>query len=267
MADKVTTLSLRKKKERGEKITTLTVYDYSTARILDEAGVDIALVGDSLGMVVLGYKNTLPVTIDDMLYHTKAVSRGIERAMVVGDMPFMSYQVSTEEALRNAGRFMQEAGAHAVKLEGGRRMAPTIRRIVDAGIPVMGHLGLTPQSVHQFGGFRIQGRSDVEADVMADEALALEEAGVFALVLELIPSDLGKRISESLSIPTIGIGAGPYCDGQVQVSNDMLGLYAEFHPKHAKMYANLSETMKKSFEEYVKEVKEGTFPGPEHSFK
>lgn len=264
--EKITTATLLQKKRKGEKIVVLTAYDYSTAKLLDQAGVEIALVGDTLGMVVLGYDSTLPVTMDDMLHHTKAVTRGVRRALVVSDMPFMSYQVSAEAALANAGRFLQEAGAHAVKLEGGRPVAGTISRIVDAGIPVMGHLGMTPQSVHKFGGFRVQGKTESDAERIINDAKALEDAGVFAIVLELIPKDLAKRVTESVSVPTIGIGAGPHCDGQVQVVNDLLGLYGEFHPKHAKKYADLSEVVAAALKSYVGEVKSGAFPGPEHSF-
>ena len=263
---KVTTVSLFEKKQKGEKITVLTAYDYSTAKLIDEAGVDIALVGDSLGMVVLGYETTLPVTMEDMLHHTAAVVRGVERAMVAADMPFMSYQINADEAVANAGRFLQEADAHAVKLEGGRPVAETVARIVDAGIPVMGHIGFTPQSVHKLGGPRIQGKTESDAERLLDDAKALEEAGVFAIVLELLPKELAKQITESISVPTIGIGAGPYCDGQVQVTNDLLGLYGEFHPKHAKKYANLADTIRQAFESYVEEVTSGKFPGSEHSF-
>lgn len=262
----VTTASLLQNKQKREKITALTAYDYSTARLLDEAGVDIALVGDSLGMVVLGYETTLPVTMEEMLHHTSAVVRGVKRAMVVGDMPFMSYQISAEEAVANAGRFLQEAGAHAVKLEGGCSAAPTISRIVDAGVPVMGHLGYTPQSVHKFGGPKVQGRSESAAESLLADAKGLEEAGVFAIVLELVPTELAGRITEAVGVPTIGIGAGPLCDGQVQVSNDLLGLYGEFHPKHAKKYAHLSDVISEAFKSYVEDVTAGRFPGPEHSF-
>ena len=262
---KVTTMSLLRKKEKGEKITALTAYDFSTAKLLDEAGVDIALVGDSLGMVVLGYDTTLPVTMEDMLHHTKAVARGVEWAMVVADMPFMSYQINPDEAVANAGRFLQEAGAHAVKLEGGRPVAEKVARIVDAGIPVMGHIGFTPQSVHKLGGPRIQGKAESDAERLLGDAKALEEVGVFAIVLELVPKELAKRVTAAVSVPTIGIGAGPDCDGQVQVTNDLLGLYGEFHPKHAKKYANLSDTIRQAFKSYVEEVKAGKFPGPEHS--
>lgn len=264
-ADKVTTLSLLKKKLKGEKITALTAYDYSTAKLIDEAGVDIALVGDTLGMVILGYETTLPVTMDTMLHHCKAVARGITRAMIVGDMPFMSYQISPEEALRNAGRFLQEGNAHAVKLEGGRPLVPTIELILDAGIPVMGHLGMTPQSIRKFGGFRVQGRSESDAERILEDAKALDQVGVFAIVLECIPKDLAKAVTEAVSAPTIGIGAGPHCSGQVQVTSDLLGLYGEFHPKHAKKYLNLSPQILAAFKEYVSEVQSGVFPGPEHS--
>lgn len=263
---RVTTATLLKKKQAGEKITVLTAYDYSTAKLLDEAGIDIALVGDSLGMVVLGYDSTLPVTMADILHHTKAVSRGIERAMIVADMPFMSYQINPDEAVANAGRFLQEAGAHAVKLEGGRPVAETVARIVDAGIPVMGHLGMTPQSVHKFGGFKVQGRAESDAERLINDAKALEQAGVFAIVLELMPRDLAKQITEAISVPTIGLGAGADCDGQVQVSNDLLGLYGEFNPKHAKKYANLRADILKAFKSYVEEVTDGKFPTEEHSF-
>jgi 3-methyl-2-oxobutanoate hydroxymethyltransferase len=263
---KTSTSSLLKKKKNGEKITVLTAYDYSTGRLLDEAGVDVALVGDSLGMVVLGYDSTLPVTMEDMLHHTRAVCRGVRRAMVVGDMPFMSYQISPDEALANAGRFLQEAGAQAVKLEGGAPMADTIRRIVDAGIPVMGHLGMTPQSVHQFGGFRVQGKQQADAERILNDARILQEAGVFSIVLELIPAELAKEVTAAVSVPTIGIGAGPHCDGQVQVINDILGLYGEFHPRHAKRYADFTDIISKALKTYVDEVKSGIFPGPEHSF-
>lgn len=263
---RVTTRTIIEKKQRGEKITALTAYDFATAKLIDEAGVDIVLVGDTLGMVVLGYDSTLPVTMDMMIHHAKAVVRGVERALVVGDMPFMSYQVSAAQAVANAGRYMQEAGVHAVKLEGGRHMAETIKRIVGIGIPVMGHVGMTPQSVHQFGGFRVQGKSESDAKRIMDDAKILEEAGVFAMVLEVVPSQLAAEITAAVSVPTVGIGAGPDCDGQVQVTNDILGLYGEFHPRHAKKYANLSETMLNAFKLYLDEVRTGKFPGTEQSF-
>lgn len=264
--NKVTTSVIRTMKEKGEKITMLTAYDYSTAAVMDEAGVDMILIGDSLGMVVLGYDSTLPVTMEDMLHHTKAVSRAVERAMVIGDMPFMSYQASVEEAVRNAGRFMKEAGAHGIKLEGGRDVAETTRRIVAAGIPVMGHLGLTPQSVHQLGGYKVQGKDDTAAKRIMEDARILEEAGAFSLVLEVVPATLAAEISKSLKIPTIGIGGGVDCDGQVLVTNDMLGMFEKFTPKFVKKYTNLNAHMKEAFVQYFDEVKKGIFPGKEHSF-
>jgi 3-methyl-2-oxobutanoate hydroxymethyltransferase len=257
---------LKAMKKRGEKIAMLTAYDYPTARILDEAGVPIILVGDSLGMVVLGYDSTLPVTMDDMVHHTKAVVRGSQRAHVVGDMPFMSYQASPEDALRNAGRLMQEAGAQSVKLEGGRSVAETVRRLVEAGIPVMGHIGLTPQSLHQFGGYKVQGKTPAAAVKLLNDARVLEEAGAYAIVLETIPAVLARLITERVSVPTIGIGAGPHCDGQVQVLHDMLGLYPEFVPKHAKQYAHLAEEAGRAVREYLAEVAEGRFPTEKESF-
>jgi 3-methyl-2-oxobutanoate hydroxymethyltransferase len=263
---RVTNLELLKKKRSGEKIAVITAYDYPTARLADAAGVDVILVGDSMGNVVLGYENTLPVTMEDMLSHTAAAVRGSGHAMVVGDMPFMSYQVSCEQAMENAGRLIKQAGANAVKVEGGRAVAESIRRMVDAGIPVMGHLGLTPQSVLQFGGFRVQGRSEEDAGRIIEDAKLLEEAGAFAVVLEVIPQGLAKEITEVLSIPTIGIGAGPYCDGQVQVVHDMLGLYGDNVPKHAKKYLNLSQSIEEAIKNYVSDVRSGEFPGAEHSF-
>jgi 3-methyl-2-oxobutanoate hydroxymethyltransferase len=258
---------LKAMKQRGEKIAMLTAYDYPTARLLDEAGVSIILVGDSLGMVVLGYDSTLPVTMADMLHHVRAVVRGTQRAHVVADMPFMSYQAGPEDALRNAGRFLQEAGAQSVKLEGGVSVAETVRRLVEAGIPVMGHIGLTPQSVNQFGGYKVQGKTPAAAVKLLNDAAALEQAGAYAVVLETIPAPLGKLISERLSIPTIGIGAGPHCDGQVQVLHDMLGLYPDFVPKHAKQYAHLAEEIGRAVREYLAEVQEGRFPTERESFK
>ena len=257
---------LKAMKQRGEKIAMLTAYDYPTARLLDEAGVPIILVGDSLGMVVLGYSSTLPVTMADMLHHVAAVVRGTQRTHVVADMPFMSYQASPEDALRNAGRFLQEAGAQSVKLEGGVTVAETVRRLVEAGIPVMGHIGLTPQSVNQFGGYKIQGKTPAAAVKLLNDARALEQAGAYAIVLETIPAPLGKLVSERLSIPTIGIGAGPYCDGQVQVLHDMLGLHPDFVPKHAKQYAHLAEEIGRAVREYLAEVQENRFPTERESF-
>mgnify|MGYP001434237114 FL=1 len=267
MSEKVTTATIRKMKAEGTPITMLTAYDYSMAKILDEAGIDMILVGDSLGNVVLGYDSTLPVTMDDMVHHVKAVCRGASRALVVADMPFMSYQVSLEEALRNAGRFMKETGAKAVKLEGGREIIETIRAIVNAGIPVVGQLGLTPQYVHQLGGYRVQGKDTAAAEKMIDDALALEEAGVFAIVLECVPSPLGRLITEKLKVAaTIGIGAGPHCDGQVLVVNDLLGLYPGHTPRFVKKYANLHEQVNGAIKQYIDEVRERSFPGPEHCF-
>jgi len=257
---------LRAMKQRGEKFAMLTAYDYPTARLLDEAGVPIILVGDSLGMVVLGYSSTLPVTMADMIHHVGAVVRGTQRTHVVADMPFMSYQASPEDALRNAGRFLQEAGAQSVKLEGGVSVAETVRRLVEAGIPVMGHIGLTPQSLNQFGGYKIQGKTPAAAVKLLNDAVALEQAGAYAVVLETIPAPLGKLVSERLSIPTIGIGAGPYCDGQVQVLHDMLGLHPDFVPKHAKQYAHLAEEIGRAVREYLAEVQESRFPTERESF-
>jgi 3-methyl-2-oxobutanoate hydroxymethyltransferase len=262
---KVTTLTFRQKKERGEPISMLTAYDYPTALALDQAGVDSILVGDSLGMVVLGYENTLPVTMDEMLHHSRAVSRGAKSALLVGDMPFMSYQVSVEEAVRNAGRFLQNGGMDAVKLEGGRERIAAVRAIVGAGIPVMGHLGLTPQSMHQLGGFRVQGKTAVAAQRLLEDALLLEEAGCFSIVLESVPTQLATYVSQHLSIPTIGIGAGVGCNGQVLVTHDLLGLFERFTPKFVKKYADLHAEMQKAFAEYIADVQNAQFPAAEHT--
>ena len=267
MGEKITVPHIVKMKQRGEKITCLTAYDYSFARILDEAGVEMLLVGDSLGCVVQGRANTLAVTMDEMIYHTRLVTRGRKRALVIGDMPFMSYQVGKDDALRNAGRFFQEAGAEAIKLEGGVAVQESIRAIVDAGMPVMGHIGLTPQSVHQFGGYKIQGRDKERREAVLGDAVAVEEAGAFAVVLEGIPQDLASEISQRLAIPTIGIGAGLQCDGQVLVIHDMLGLFDDFMPKFVKRYADVKQTMLGAVKEFVSEVKERKFPAEEHSFK
>ncbi len=264
--NKVTTATVRDMKKRGEKITMITAYDYPTAAVVDEAGIDLILVGDSLAMVVLGYESTLPVTMDVMIHHTKAVTRAVSRALVIGDMPFMSYQVSVDEAVRNAGRFLQEAGAQAVKLEGGREVAEVTRRIAAAGIPVMAHLGLTPQSVHQLGGYKVQGKGNEAANRILEDAKILEEAGAFSIVLECIPTELGRVISEALSIPTIGIGGGIHCDGQVLVLHDLLGMFERFTPKFVKKYANINAQMKEAVGKYIDEVRQGQFPGPEHSF-
>lgn len=252
-------------KQRRERITAVTAYDYTMARLADKVGIPLLLVGDSLGNVVLGYKTTVRVTMDEMLHHTKAVVRGATHALVVADMPFMSYQVSTEEALRNAGRLVQEGGAQAVKLEGGARSAETVRRIVEAGIPVMGHIGLTPQSEHALGGFRVQGRDLAGALALVDDAVALEEAGAFAVVLETIPSELARIITERLIIPTIGIGAGPHCDGEIQVIYEILGLTPRAH-KHASIYANLGEAITQALTAYQREVQEHRFPTEDQSF-
>ena len=261
---KVTTLAYRQKKERGEIITMLTAYDYPTAHAMDKAGIDSILVGDSLGMVVLGYENTLPVTMDEMLHHCRAVSRGAKSALLIGDMPFMSYQVSVEEATRNAGRFLQHGGMDAVKLEGGRERADAIRSIVSAGIPVMGHLGLTPQSVNQLGGFRAQGKTAAAAKRLVEDAVILEEAGCFSIVLEAVPARLAELISKKISIPTIGIGAGAGCDGQVLVTHDLLGLFDRFTPKFVKKYANFHGEMQKAFGDFIEDVETKRFPAQEH---
>lgn len=262
---KVTTSSFRQKKERGEPITMLTAYDYPTALAEDKAGIDSILVGDSLGMVVLGYQNTLPVTMEDMLHHSRAVARGSKYALLIGDMPFMSYQISAEEAVRNAGRFLQEGGMEAVKLEGGRERLDAVRAIVSAGIPVMGHLGLTPQSVNQLGGFRPQAKTSSAAQRLLEDALLLEEAGCFSLVLESVPARLAGLISRKLSIPTIGIGAGLGCDGQVLVTHDVLGLFERFTPKFVKKYADFHADMQRAFTEYISDVQNRSFPADEHS--
>ncbi|HJX12718.1 MAG TPA: 3-methyl-2-oxobutanoate hydroxymethyltransferase [Dehalococcoidales bacterium] len=263
---RVTINQIKEMKSRGEKITMLTAYDYVTARIVDEAGVPLILVGDSLGMVVLGFESTIPVKIEEMLHHAKAVVRGAKKALVIGDMPFMTYHVSVEDALRNAARFIQDAGCQAVKLEGGVTVAEKVRRIVDCGIPVMGHIGLTPQSIHQFGGHKIQGKTPEAARRLLEDALALEKAGAFAVVLETVPAPLAALITRKIGIPTIGIGAGAGCDGQVQVINDILGSYTDFVPKHAKQYAKLVDIMSTAVAEYHKEVKAGEFPTDAQSF-
>lgn len=249
-----------------KKITMLTAYDYSTAKIMDEAGIDCILVGDSLGMVFQGNDSTLTVTLDDMIYHTKAVTKGTARAFVVGDMPFMTYHVSPQEAVRNAGRLIQEGGANAVKLEGGKTMVPTIKAILHAQIPVMGHIGLTPQSVNAMGGFKVQGKEAAAAQSIIDDALALQEAGVFAIVLEGIPAKLADMITKKLRIPTIGIGASAHCDGQVLVVNDMLGMFNNFTPKFVKQYANLGDMMKTGIKQYIEEVNLEIFPEAKHTF-
>lgn len=263
---KNTIVTLKEAKQKNEKITMLTVYDYSTARLMDEAGVNAVLVGDSLGMVILGYTDTISVTMEDMIHHTKAVSNGCKKALVVADMPFLSYQTSVYDAVVNAGRLMKEGRTQAIKLEGGIEVVEQIRAIVKASIPVMGHLGLTPQSINAFGGFKVQGKSEEAAKKLIEDALELEKAGVFAIVLECVPEALAKIITEKLSIPTIGIGAGAGCDGQVLVYQDMLGMYSDFTPKFVKKFGNVGEEMKKAFSSYINEVQEGSFPAQEHCF-
>jgi len=262
---RITINQIKEMKQKGEKITMLTAYDYNTAKIVDEAGVPLILVGDSLGMVVLGYESTIPVTMDEMLHHTKAVVRGTKQAMIIGDMPFMTYHVSIEDALYNAGRFIQEGGAQAVKLEGGVTVAEKVRRIVECGIPVMGHIGLTPQSIHQLGGYKVRGKTQETATRLVADAKALEEAGAFSVVLETVPAQLATLITQSISIPTIGIGAGIGCDGQVQVINDILGSFTDFVPKHAKQYAKLTDIIRNAVTEYHNEVKAGSFPTDKQS--
>jgi 3-methyl-2-oxobutanoate hydroxymethyltransferase len=247
-------------KLRGEKIAMLTAYDYPTAKLIDSVDIPIILVGDSLGMTVLGYESTVPVTMDDMLHHTRAVVRGSQNALIVADMPFMSYQTGASDAIRNAGRFLQEAGAQAVKLEGGAPVVEIVRALVSFGIPVMGHLGLTPQSINQLGGHKVQGKTPAAAVRLMSDAAALQEAGAFAVVLECVPAALGKLVTERLSIPTIGIGAGPYCDGQVQVLSDLLGLDPDFSPRHAKQYAHLAQEIQDAVKCYQREVQAGDFP-------
>lgn len=266
MERRVSVTDIKAMKKRGEKIVMITAYDYPSARLVEEAGVPLILVGDTLGMVVLGYDTTVPVTVEDIIHHAKAVVRGTSKTHVVADMPFMSYQTGPEEALRNAGRLLKEAGAQSVKLEGGTAVAPTVKKLVDAGIPVMGHIGLTPQSVNQFGGYKVQGKTPAAAVKLINDAVALQEAGAYAVVLELVPAQLAQVISERIDIPTIGIGAGPGCDGQVQVFHDILGLFTEFLPKHAKRYAEIGEAIVAAVREYADDVREGRFPTDKESF-
>jgi 3-methyl-2-oxobutanoate hydroxymethyltransferase len=263
---RVTINQIKDMKQKGERISMLTAYDYTTAKIVDEAGVPLILVGDSLGMVVLGYESTIPVTIEEMLHHTRAVVRGAKKALVIGDMPFMTYHVSVEQALRNAGRFIQETGCQAVKLEGGVTVAEKVKRVVECGIPVMGHIGLTPQSINQFGGYKIQGKTPEAAVRLLEDARALEQAGAFSVVLETVPAPLATLITQKISIPTIGIGAGAGCDGQVQVINDIFGSYTDFVPKHAKQYAKIADIMAHAVAQYHEEVKSGKFPTEAQSF-
>jgi len=263
---RVTITEIKEMKQRKEKIPMLTTYDYVTAKMVDEAGVPLILVGDSLGMVMLGYESTIPVTMEEMIHHTKAVVRGAKQALIIGDMPFMTYHISISDALHNAARFIQEGGAQAVKLEGGEVVAEQVRRLVGCGIPVMGHIGLTPQYIHQLGGFKARGKAVEEAKKLLNDARILEEAGAFAIVLECTPAPLSKLITKKLTIPTIGIGAGPDCDGQVQVISDMLGLYTEFVPRHAKQYARLAGEIKTAVSSYISEVKSLSFPTMEQSY-
>jgi len=259
-------LRLSEMKNSGEKIVSLTAYDATIAKILDEAGIDVILVGDSLGNVVQGLDTTIPVTLDQVIYHTKAVKNGITRAMIVADMPFMTYQISSEDAFFNAGRLMKEAGAEAVKVEGGEFLADKVRKMTESGIPVMGHLGLTPQSIHKFGSYRARGTNPEEADKILNDAKCLEQAGVFAIVLEKIPYELAKIVSKTIKIPTIGIGAGPYCDGQVLVYTDMLGITTDFSPRFVRRYAHLHETISDAASHYLEDIKNGEFPNINESY-
>lgn len=263
---KITAPTFKSMKKRGEKIVMLTAYDATFAKLVDIEGIDGILVGDSLGMVIQGHTNTLPVTVDDIIYHTKAVSKGLSRAHLVADMPFMSYQVSSEEAIKNAGKIIKDGNAEAVKIEGGEELFETIRKIVKAGIPVMGHIGLCPQTIHQIGGYKVQGKKEQHAQQLLKDAQLLEEAGIYSLVLEGIPMEVAKTITEKISIPTIGIGAGPFCDGQILVIYDLLGMDEKFTPKFLKKFANLGFDIKKALSQYSNEVKEGIFPDKENSF-
>ena len=263
---RVTVRNFRRMKQEGKKIAVLTAYDFPTAKILDDAGIDSILVGDSSGSVVAGHSTTLPVTMDQMIYLTQNVTRAARRALVIGDMPFMSYQPSEEVAITNAGRFLKEAGAQAVKLEGGLEVAALIHRMVDFGIPVMGHIGLTPQSVNKFGGYLVMGKTERQRQYLMESAKALQDAGCFAIVLESVITEVAKEISESIRIPTIGIGAGPYCDGQVLVISDMIGLFEEFRPKFVRAYANVAGIIRKAASEYIDDVKKGNFPGKDESY-
>jgi len=263
---RVTIPQLTEWKKNQRKITALTAYDYTFARLLDESGIDVILVGDSAGMVAMGYENTLPVTMDEMIHYTRGVRRGVQQALLVGDMPFMSYHTSAEDTIRNAGRFIQEGGAEAVKMEGGSRVLDKISAVIQAGISVMGHVGLTPQSVHQFGGYRVQGKNYLDARQIKKDGLDLQKAGVFSLVLEGIPMDLAAEITAELEIPTIGIGAGPHCDGQILVTQDMLGMNLDFAPKFVKKYGELGTAIRSAVQDYVDEVQSGGFPDEAHSY-
>lgn len=263
---RLTIKDIQEMKEKGQKIPMITAYDYTSAKILEAAGIPLLLVGDSLGQVILGYDSTLPVTMEDMLHHIKAVVRGTTRALIIGDMPFMSYQADPSDAIRNAGLMLKEGGCQAVKLEGGCSVAETIEKMVGWGIPVMGHIGLTPQSVNQLGGYRVQGKTAKAAAQLLKDAQCLQEAGAFSIVLECVPAPLARVITQRVNIPTIGIGAGPYCDGQVQVFHDMLGLFTDFVPKHARRYARLADGMKEAIASYIKDVQEGSFPTENESY-
>lgn len=263
---RVTTQTVVEMKRNGEKISMLTAYDFTMARIIDQAGIDVILVGDSASNVMAGYETTVPMTLDHMIYHASCVVRGVEHALVIADLPFMSYQVTSKEALTNAGRMMKEAGVHGVKLEGGKPVVKTINKIVEAGIPVMGHLGLTPQSIYQFGTYKVRAKEEKEADQLFEDAKRLEEAGCFSLVLEKIPADLAKEVTRQLSIPTIGIGAGGKCDGQVLVTHDMLGLNKDFKPRFLRRYADLDNTMTESVKQYIKDIKSGEFPSDKEQY-
>lgn len=262
----ITTQDIIKMKQSGRPIAMLTAYDFPTARFLDDVGIDAVLVGDSANMVFYGEPNTLSITVDQMIYHTRAVGRAVKRALVIADMPFMSYQVNADEALRNAGRFLKEAGAAAVKMEGGLPMIPTVRRTIEAGIPVMGHLGLVPQSIHRFGGYGVRGRTETERSYLKESALALAEAGCFSMVLEAIPADFAKEISQMIPIPTIGIGAGGGCDGQILVTNDLLGLFEDFQPKFVRRYAELAQVMRDAFRRYIDDVRQHRFPAKDEEY-
>jgi len=264
---KMTTKKIIEKKQKEEKIVTITSYDYSMAKIVDDSNIDLILIGDTLSMVMLGHRNTLPVTMDEMIHHTKAVSRAVKNALIVGDMPFLSYKVNIVEAVKNAGRFIQEGGAEAVKVEGGTEICPTIRAMIDADIEVMGHIGLTPQAIYRFGGFMVQGKTIEAAKKLIMDAINLQETGVFSIVLETIPWQIAKLITSAVDIPTIGIGAGPYCDGQILVIHDMLGIFTDFKPKFVKHFGNVGESIRNALKGYREEVKKGIYPGLEHSYE
>ncbi|MBN2365838.1 MAG: 3-methyl-2-oxobutanoate hydroxymethyltransferase [Calditrichaeota bacterium] len=263
---KMTVPDILARKKSGKKITALTAYDYLMAEMLDETGIDIILVGDSLGMVVSGYETTLPVTMEEMVYHTRIVSKGVKHALLVADMPFLSYQVSVEQAVANAGRFLKETAAQAVKVEGGRTFVPVVEKLVASGIPVMGHIGLLPQSIHKYGGYKLQGKDPRASNILKDDARRLADAGAFSLVLEKIPAELAREITAAVPVPTIGIGAGPHCDGQILVSHDMLGIYDKFKPRFVRRYAELGKEMRMAFKKYIDDIQSGNFPAEDESF-